>query len=295
MARDYANDASERAARCQWMQHERARVFSELERAAHWRCATSFVALGKFSRARRDRRCGRKFRCVVCGFWLRARCAASITLTLRLCATRVRDLLERTVGLLSVRAKGCARSGDGDARIDAARAEPMRVGMRAMQGRERRARFVCTRERRCLWGEMDCEDAQASRCGRIAAEAAETRGARSRTRTGTAARPADFKSAASTDFAIRAGCGDRASLADPPARSAAAVPPPRAATACDAATGFSRPRRRSPRSCRARGIRSTGPGRPGSAPGTRRLRGRHNGSTCARSRVRPGAGRGRDR
>lgn len=41
------------------------------------------------------------------------------------------------------------------------------------------------------------------------------RGARSRNRTGTELPPADFKSAASTDFAIRAGCGDRDSLRQP--------------------------------------------------------------------------------
>ena len=40
-------------------------------------------------------------------------------------------------------------------------------------------------------------------------------GARSRNRTGTELPPADFKSAASTDFAIRAGCGDRDSLRQP--------------------------------------------------------------------------------
>lgn len=52
---------------------------------------------------------------------------------------------------------------------------------------------------------------------------AASRGARSRTRTGIPLRVADFKSAASTDFAIRAGCGDAASLADPLARLARAA------------------------------------------------------------------------
>ncbi|QQP97598.1 hypothetical protein [Lysobacter enzymogenes] len=50
MAMDNANDASERAAVCQWMQHERTRVFSELERAAHWRCGIEAMALIRFSR-----------------------------------------------------------------------------------------------------------------------------------------------------------------------------------------------------------------------------------------------------
>ncbi|MEI2430321.1 hypothetical protein RDV84_17370 [Lysobacter yananisis] len=87
MARDNANDASERIVVCQWMQHERTRLFYELERAAQWRCGIGSGHVRAHARGPRRRE---KFRGDARGRDSQLRCAGSVTQTRSLRSVVVR-------------------------------------------------------------------------------------------------------------------------------------------------------------------------------------------------------------